>query len=136
MAAVHCTLGILDVLQGILLAMSAVLYPITYQLWDPPMPWRRPPRAPPSYDTAMEERIGYSLSWKYSLQKGYHVRSNYWHYYGLTLTGLWQSLGVANCLSKSKQPPTWFTRRSAALALSVGAPLPDPPYVHVVHLWR
>jgi hypothetical protein len=46
----------------------------------------------PSYSRDVEERLGFSLSWRYAIAKRrYEFRVTYWHWYAPTLCFLWQT---------------------------------------------
>ena len=120
--------------RGIVLAASAIAYPITRQLYQPPIPMTSPwaMRSAPSYSRIVEERLGCSVSWRVSRSKGYEFRVSYWHYYAQTLTSLWPVVqGVASLLQRQEKAgmPEWWARRSSAVGLSTSGPIPDPPFV-------
>ena len=110
-------------LRGILLAASALLFPITRTLVNPPCPVPFPQFTGPSYSRNIEERIGCSISWRMSPRRGYEFRVSYWHYYAPTMTSLWEVLNLKSTA------PSWFARRAAVMALSTGGPTLDPPYI-------
>jgi hypothetical protein len=120
-------------IRGVSYVVAAVLFPLTRT-------WPELSAAPklvqtlvhgtaetnaPVYSRTVEERLGWSCSWRFSQVDGYEYRTSYWHFLAPTLTGLWQGLPVL----RSREPPAWFRRRSAAWGLSTSAPSPDPPHV-------
>eukprot|EP00977_Amphora_coffeiformis_P014411 scaffold4019_cov143-Amphora_coffeaeformis.AAC.3 len=120
--------------RGMVLAASAVAYPITRQLYQPPIPMKSPWAMPstPSYSRIVEERVGCSFSWRVSRSRGYHFRVSYWHYYAPTLASFWPVMeGLASFLQRQEKAtmPEWWARRKAAIGLSTSGPIPDPPFV-------
>lgn len=107
--------------RGVIIALSAIVYPFTRQLWNPDLPLAYPSNAKPNYSRTVEERLGCTVSWRYSLHHGYEFRVSYWHWYAPTLTSIFQALSIAKV-------PDWFARRSAAIGLSSSMPILDPPY--------
>lgn len=120
--------------KGIVLAASALAFPITRKLYQPPLPvvspWAR--SSAPNYSRIIEERLGCSVSWRVSRTRGYEFRVSYWHYYAPTLTSMWPAVkSVASLLQRQDKAtmPDWWSRRSAAFGLSTSGPLPDQPHV-------
>lgn len=121
-------------LRGIVLACSALVFPITRRLYQPPIPmaspWARP--SEPNYSRTIEERLGCSVSWRVSRSRGYEFRVSYWHYYVHTLTSLWPIVRSLTSLLPAQDKaamPEWWARRSAAFGLSTAGPIPDVPHV-------
>lgn len=121
-------------LRGIVLACSALAFPITRELYQPPIPmaspWAR--QSGPIYNRSIEERLGCSFSWRISRSKGYEFRVSYWHYYAYTLTSVWPAVqGLASLLQRQEKAamPEWWARRKAAFGLSTSGPIPDAPFV-------
>jgi hypothetical protein len=119
--------------RGMVLALSASVYPFTRRLYQPPIPlaspWARP--STPNYSRTIEERLGCSVSWRLSRTRGYEFRVMYWHYYAPTLASFWPVVkGLASFLEGKKATmPDWWARRSAAAGLSTSWPIPDDPHV-------
>lgn len=113
-----------NVSRGVVLASSALVFPVTRKLYNPPMPihWKSAADNPPIYSRTTEERIGASLSWRITKAKGYEFRVSYWHFYAPTLTSMYDAWGRTKI-------PAWFARRSAALGLSTSGPIPDDPFL-------
>lgn len=109
-------------IRGLITAGSALLFPITRQLWlNPQLPLSSPDwRIPPAFSRAVEERLGCSWSWRVSLERGYEYRVSYWHYFAPTLVGL---------LRGWKGVPAFLVRHAAAVGLSTSGPIPDEPYI-------
>lgn len=114
--------------RGLAIALSALVFPVTRRLWNPPLPLEFPRGNPCVYSRNVEERLGCSLSWRVSKDSGYEFRVSYWHYYAPTLTSICEALSLTQLFTNNK-PPAWFARRSGAIGLSTGAPVPDAPYV-------
>ena len=121
-------------IRGLVLACSAILFPFTRQLYQPPIPmaspWARP--SSPSYSRIIEERLGCSVSWRVSRSSGYEFRVSYWHYYAHTLSSIWPAVeGVLSILQRQNKAtmPDWWARRSAAFGLSTSWPIPDAPHI-------
>jgi hypothetical protein len=144
-----------NLVRGLCLAVSALMYPATRRLYDPSSTcvvdyiwpdWlvdKETLDQGPAYSRTSEERIGMSISWRVSAEKGYEFRVGYWHYYDCQVRAIRQAVmdalpaafvGVpgssARPLSLSARPlPAWFARHFCALGLSTAAPMPDPPHV-------
>lgn len=120
--------------RGVALALSAIAFPVTRKLYQPPVPMKAPWARPqaPIYSRTIEERLGCSVSWRLSRTRGYHFRVSYWHYYAPTLASLWPAVQAFASFFKDQDKstmPDWWARRSAAFGLSTSGPIPDPPHV-------
>lgn len=113
-------------LRGVVLAFSALVYPVTrklYHLEELPESWRWQIEPIP-YRRTVEERVGASFSWRYSPEKGYHFCVTYWHYYAPTVSSMLQTIRVS-----SRRIPSWVARYAAALGVSSGGFTEDAPYL-------
>ena len=125
--------------RGLLLATSAMVFPLTRTLINPPFPVQRPweDAEGPAYRRDVEERIGCSYSWRISAKQGYHSAFRTFHCYSPTVVGLWKMADRASkkffpssvgSSSKTSSMPRWIARRSAELAFEVAGPLESEPY--------
>lgn len=135
MVEISCYLVLVVVwtlLQGLVLASSAVLFPVTRILLQPPFPmtspWARP--VVPTYSRKVQERLGCSVSWRFSLSSGYEFRVSYWHYYAYSLTAMWPTVQrILELVKNEPEMPEWWARHTAAFGVSTSSPLPYAPYV-------
>jgi hypothetical protein len=72
----------------------------------------------------ISERIGMSVSWRISKQRGYEFRVSYWHSYLPTILYLHSLLKLANKLPMEY----WLRRQAGSLGLSTSGPTPSPPH--------
>ena len=86
-----------------------------------------PPQVPdlsiskPQYKSAISERVGCSLSYRWSQRRGVEWRFNYWHSYMPTFA-------VFRKLLRVEVPTGWWDKHFGSLGLSTGYPLPLPPH--------
>lgn len=111
--------------RGLVLASSAVAYPITRKFYSPPMPmqWISARDDPCVYSRTVEERIGSSLAWRLTRENGYEFRANCWHYYAPTMVSTLMGAGLGD-----KIPP-WLAHHSGAWGLTTSAPIPENPFI-------
>jgi hypothetical protein len=92
---------------------------------------------PPQYNLRVSERIGMSLSWRISRDKGYEFRVSYWHSQLPTLAYLHSLLFSARDGSKKRLTGTrtiwdntqhWLYEKKGSLGISTTGPAPDPPH--------
>jgi hypothetical protein len=134
--------------RGWIVALSALLFPLTRKLYhehhSTAVPFMAPPnwKAPIPYSPTVEERLGWSYSWKWSRERGLERRTCVWHYYAPTVASLlqpsWRSQRPWSGGSAHPKPlhlplwswscPEWIIRRVAAVGLSTSCPIPDEPY--------
>lgn len=107
-------------LPAVWAAATAALLPLGLQM--PPIP-----EAPlidiakPRYQSDISERVGCSLSYRWSKRRGIEWRFNYWHSYLPTFMVYRKLLGMG--------PGTaWWDKHFGSLGLSTGYPLPLPPH--------
>lgn len=99
---------------------SAALLPLGSRL--PPMP-----NAPtmtisrPRYNSDISERLGCSLSYRWSKRRGFEWRLNYWHSYLPTFVVIRKILSIDRALD-------WWDKHFGSFGLSSGYPLPLPPH--------
>jgi hypothetical protein len=89
----------------------------------PPIPL--PPQiqiAKPRYNPELSEKVGCSLSYRWSISRGLEWRLGYWHSYLPTLT-------MYRKLLRQHTPLDWWQTHFGSIGLSTGAPIPDPPHV-------
>lgn len=110
------------VLPFVWLVSSTIFFPLRTKL--PPLP--TPPNiaiAKPRYNPEMSERIGCSVSYRWSKLRGFESRFNYWHVYLPTLM-------VYQKLLNTKLPldSEWWQKHFGSIGLSSVYPLPFPPH--------
>lgn len=101
---------------------------------------KNPPNAPnvaiakPNYNPEVSERIGCSVSYRWSLKRGFEFRFSYWHSYLPTLAACRRLIqqgknAVAVIDKKSKTTTTfdWWQKHFGSLGVSTGYPIPVPP---------
>lgn len=140
---------------------SVTLFPIKSLYALPPCPteipdgswWTGRNIAKPQYNSEMSERIGCSLSYRWSKKRGYEWRVSYWHSYLPTMLAYQQFLSqlqerlrgsVASTnskkpsspsslspppstLSKAQSKTNWWRKHTASLGVSTSGPIPDTP---------
>jgi hypothetical protein len=109
-------------LRGLLVAGSALLFPVTRRFYQPTFPLQQPNWHGPDYSRSVEERLGVSWSWRLSLARGYEYRFGCSHYLAHSLVALLKSWNI-------QRIPGWIVRRVAAIGTSVSGPIPDQPYM-------
>ncbi|KAL7565159.1 hypothetical protein ACA910_021537 [Epithemia clementina (nom. ined.)] len=133
--------------RGLLLATSAMTFPLTRKLINPPFPvpspWSSNPeneslsswRSGPVFPRDVDERVGCSYSWRISASEGYHTTCRAFHCYSPTVVSLWkladrvsQNMWPAAATIMAGRMPRWIARRSAELAFEVAGPLHSDPY--------
>lgn len=108
------------ILPAVWAAVGAVLQPLRVRL--PPLP--ESPRmsvSRPRYNPEILERIGCSLSYRWSKQRGLEGRFNYWHTYLPTFS-------VYRKILQMNTPFDWWQKHIGVFGLSSGYPLPLPPH--------
>eukprot|EP00536_Pseudo-nitzschia_multiseries_P016464 jgi/Psemu1/292546/fgenesh1_pg.1121_\ len=155
-----CTLGLVPrcffwvlyrmVLPVVWAVASIALFPLR-GFWSlPPVPTKLPRDAwwtgrnvaKPQYNSDLSERIGCSLSYRWSRKRGYEWRVSYFHSYLPTLLVYQQMLSKLQAtLSSSDKPneskPTpltqgklnWLRKHTASLGVSTSGPIPDTPRI-------
>lgn len=134
---------------------SALLFPLKGLYALPPRPtkipngswWTGRSIAKPQYNAEMQERLGCSISYRWSQKRGYEFRVSYWHSYLPTLLvyqqflsqweerlkGTFKSGGTSSSsASSSSEVQTnvknnWWRKHTASLGVSTVGPLPDTP---------
>lgn len=111
------------VIPAVWAAMTAALLPLGLQI--PTIP-KTPILAisKPKYSSELSERLGCSIAYRWSLQRGIEWRFNYWHSYMPTFT-------IFRRLLRMETPADWWAwwdKHFGSLGLSTGYPLPLPPY--------
>ncbi len=107
-------------LQAMWVAATAALMPLGLRM--PPIP-----QTPivtisnPKYQSGISERVGCSLSYRWSKRRGIEWRFNYWHSYLPTFTVYRKLFGM-------DAPSDWWDKHFGSLGLSSGYPLPLPPH--------
>lgn len=170
-----CTLGLIPrsifwimyklILPVLWTIMSTVLFPLKGLYTLPPLPTKIPSGswwtgrniAKPQYNSEMSERIGCSLSYRWSKKRGYEFRISYWHAYLPTLlvyqkflSQLQERLKGSNASgnskisssptssalssstsllskSQSKTKTNWWRKHTASLGVNTVGPIPDTP---------
>jgi hypothetical protein len=164
-----------NIVRGLALALSVLTYPVTGRLASDYPPFiqqnlelynPRPSDSvimtrsvsdgrsvlpPLSLSGAIEERVGVSVSWRISSQRGYEFRISRWHAYTPVLAAIWKDpselfrfatlipvrlrqqltslFAFRHGYGRSTlTAPAWMSRRMAKVGISTGFPTPDPPY--------
>lgn len=114
---VYCIYEVL--LPFIWMLGAALVSPTSYRL--PPMP--KAPKitiSKPKYDPEISERVGCSVSYRWSQQNGREWRISYWHSYLPTLT-------VYRKLLRMNSPLDWWQKHFGSIGLSTSYPISVPP---------
>jgi hypothetical protein len=170
-----CTLGLIPrsifwilyrlVLPVLWAIASAMLLPFKGIVTLPPRPtkipngywWTGRQIVKPQYNSEMSERIGCSVSYRWSRKRGYEWRISYWHSYLPTmlvyqqfisqLQGLLKGSIASGSSSSSSSPMSsssssstsllsdtetkaktnWWRKHTASLGVSTSGPIPDTP---------
>jgi hypothetical protein len=77
--------------------------------------------AKPRYNPELSERIGCSVSYRWSKARGFEWRLSYWHSYLPTLM-------VYRKLLSQIAPNDWWLKHAGSIGLSSGFPVPTPPH--------
>lgn len=108
------------ILPAIWVAAAATLLPLGVPISPlPTMP--QLPISKPRYQSGISERVGCSLSYRWSKKRGIEWRFNYWHSYLPTFAVCRKFLGL-------DETSSWWDKHFGSLGLSTGYPLPLPPY--------
>jgi hypothetical protein len=75
----------------------------------------------PRYNSDISERLGCSLSYRWSKENGFEWRFNYWHSYLPTFALIRKLLGL-------ERTADWWDKHFGSLGLSTSCPVPLPPY--------
>eukprot|EP00980_Cylindrotheca_fusiformis_P011861 scaffold2817_cov130-Cylindrotheca_fusiformis.AAC.16 len=98
---------------------AALVSPTGYRLPQLPIaPKISIPR--PKYDPDISERVGCSVSYRWSQQRGVEWRISYFHSYLPTLTAYRKLL-------RMNSPLGWWQKHFASIGLSTSYPIPSPP---------
>lgn len=126
------------VLQGITIGLSICLYPFLRRLHRLPI-LPSPPSIPrPRYGSEISERVGVSLSYRWSQSRGFEGRVSYWHSYLPTLLvyqTVWTNLLKRFYYDHQRWRPLddprmeWWQKHFAAVGTSLSGPIPSPPHV-------
>jgi hypothetical protein len=168
-----CTLGIIPrsifwilyrlVIPLLWMIASTLLLPLKGIYTLPPRPTKIPNGSwwtgrnivKPQYNPEMSERIGCSVSYRWSQKRGYEFRISYWHAYLPTLLVYQQFLSqlqerlkgsIVSGSSSSSSSPTssasllsktqaiansnWWRKHTASLGVTTGGPIPETPPIH------
>ena len=153
------------VLPILWMAASVPLFPLRSIYTLPPRPnkipngswWTGRNIAKPQYNSDMSERIGCSVSYRWSKKRGYEFRVNYWHAYLPTLlvyqqflsqvqerlkgtfaSGSSKAPSASSALSSSSSllskteteaKNDWLRKHTAALGVSTSGPIADTPAI-------
>jgi len=141
--------------------ISALLFPFKGLYSLPPLPTRIPDGvwwtgsiAKPQYNPEMSERIGCSVSYRWSQKRGFEPRVTFWHTYlptillyqqflsqlkgsiasGSSSTTSQSSSSLASSASqvprtKTKSKANWLRKHTASLGVTTGGPIPDTPHI-------
>ena len=75
----------------------------------------------PRYNSDISQRLGCSLSYRWSKDYGFEWRFNYWHSFLPTFALIRKLLG-------SERTAGWFDKHFASMGLSTSCPQPTPPH--------
>jgi hypothetical protein len=75
----------------------------------------------PRYNSDISERLGCSLSYRWSKEYGFEWRFNYWHSFLPTFALIRKLLGT-------ERSAGWFDKHFASMGLSTSCPQPTPPH--------
>lgn len=117
------------------MCFSLLTYPVTHE-WKQfaVIPeyvsnmWTRGGVEKPRYSRTVEERLGWSASWRITQGRGFEFRRSCWHSVAPTLTSLWEESLLGKLFLGNMEPPAWLLRHSATFGLSTAAPTPNEPY--------
>jgi len=86
----------------------------------------------PYYSSDISERIGCSLSYRWSKDNGFEWRFNYWHSCLPTFAAVRRFLGIDELVGlfdkRKERPIGWLEKYSAAMGVSTSGPQPLPPH--------
>jgi len=77
--------------------------------------------AKPKYNPELSERVGCSLSVRWSTARGLEQRCSYWHSYLPTFSH------YREFLRANRQVPAWWQKRFGSFGVQTGYPIPDHP---------
>jgi hypothetical protein len=152
----HVYLGVMRIIsllmyhviaKGLFTIGSVLLYPLFRKFHTlPPLP---PPKIVPrpKFGTEISERVGGSVSYRWSFQRGYEFRVSYWHSYLPTLmvyrnlldhhtntnikTNIiaWMKPWMKpKPLEESSPRMAWWQKHFGSIGTSTGYPIPTPPH--------
>lgn len=114
---IHCVYEVF--LPSLWMVAAAILSLTSARL--PPIP--KAPKiliSKPRYNPEISERVGCSVSYRWSQKRGFQWRLSYWHSYLPTLV-------VYRKLLRMKSPGDWWQKHFGSIGLSTGYPIPVPP---------
>ena len=120
------------VYRGLILAASAMVFPITRTLVNPPMP--RPPTwqiaKEPIFQQDLSESVGCSLAYRYTPEEGFYWTCRGWQCYVPTLASLWRKVdSIISGAVNFPRVPGWVTRHSVGTGFEYVGPLSMEPWV-------
>jgi hypothetical protein len=119
---------LLAICRLMFLPVALLLYPVRNEIILPDFPLPTIPNTPPVYSLTVQQRLGMSISWRVSTERGYEFRVSYWYVYLPTVMYLYEMF------SRNKQPQSgtkltnWLRRKITSFGLSTGGPIPSKPH--------
>jgi hypothetical protein len=121
-----------QVLRGFYIVGSWLLYPVLRSVTELPTTLQPPtPLASPTYQSDIQERLGMTVSYRWSLTRGREWRVSYWHMYLPTIQVYRQCLGRLSLMTPTllQQQLDWCARHFVSLGVDTSA-VPDPTLQH------
>jgi hypothetical protein len=117
-----------QVLRGFYVVGSWLLYPVLRRVTELPTTLTKPtPLASPTYQSDIQERLGMTVSYRWSLTRGREWRVSYWHMYLPTIQVYRQCLGRLSLITPTlfQTKLDWCARHFMSLGVDTSA-VPDP----------
>jgi hypothetical protein len=116
--------------KGLFVIGSVLLYPLFGKFHTlPPLPLPKTVDRP-KFGTEISERVGASVSYRWSLQRGYEFRVSYWHSYLPTIMVYRNLLSNSIAWKPLEESPrmAWWQKHFGSIGTSTGYPMPLPPH--------
>lgn len=117
---------LLSICRLMFLPVALLLYPSRKKLVLPVFPLPQIPTTPAVYSLTISQRLGMTVSWRVSRDRGYEFRTSYWYQYLPTMLHLFELFHRNRQLSDTKMT-NWLRRKTASMGVSCGGPLPMHP---------
>jgi hypothetical protein len=126
-ALVGLSAAMLALCRLLFLPISVLLFPVYRRLVLPSFPLPPVPTIPPVYSLSIQQRIGMTISWRISQERGYEFRLSYWFTYLPTI------LYFLEIISRNKQATetrltNWLRRKTGSIGIDTGGPTPVQPH--------
>lgn len=119
---------LLAICRLIFLPVALLLFPVRKQIILPDFPLPTVPNTPPVYSLTVQQRLGMSISWRVSTERGYEFRISYWYMYLPTVMHLYEMFSRSKVPQSGTKLTNWLRRKVAAFGLSTGRPTPAKPH--------